>query len=126
MIDDGAVRVAGRLRSRTETAHFGRAVVLDLGGTQLVLTELPPLPLKPSFYSDVGLSPWRADLVVVKNFFPFRIFYLPYARKTIYVKTKGLTDFDAAYALSFADPMHPRDRVDDWRPADRRRRGQPG
>ena len=42
------------------------------------------------------------------------------------LKTKGLTDFDAAYALPFVDAMHPRDHVADWRPADRRRRGVAG
>jgi microcystin degradation protein MlrC len=101
---------------------LGRLVVLDLGPVKLVLTELAAFSVKPAFYTDLGLPILQADVVVVKNFFPFRLFYLPYARKTIYVKTKGITDFDAAYALPFTDAMHPRDAVEDWRPADRRRR----
>jgi microcystin degradation protein MlrC len=115
--------VTGRLVRTQRMIGLGRIAVLDLGAVKLVLTELAAFSVKPAFYQDVGLPITKADVVVVKNFFPFRLFYLPYARKTIYVKTKGITDFDAAYALPFADAMHPRDRVDDWRPADRRRRG---
>jgi microcystin degradation protein MlrC len=115
--------VTGTVARAQRMLGLGRMIVLDLGAVKLVLTELAAFSVKPAFYQDLGLPIGKADVVVVKNFFPFRLFYLPYARKTIYVKTKGLTDFDAAYALSFTDPMHPRDRVDDWRPADRRRRG---
>ena len=40
-----------------------------------------------------------------------------------FVKNAGwITDFDAAHEIQFAGPMHPRDAVHDWRPADRRRR----
>ena len=60
---------------------------------------------------------------MVKNFFPFLMFFLPYNRKTIFVRTHGTTDFDAAFQLRFDGPMHPRDAVDDWRARDRRRRG---
>lgn len=118
-----ALAVEGRLLRTQRMMGLGRLAVLDLGPVKLVLTELAAFSVKPAFYQDVGLPIMDADVVVVKNYFPFRLFYLPYARKTIYVKTKGLTDFDAAYVLKFTDPMHPRDRVDDWRPADRRRRG---
>ncbi|CAN5168978.1 hypothetical protein BH09MYX1_BH09MYX1_29400 [soil metagenome] len=82
-----------------------------------------PLVIKPSFYGDLGLSVWNADVVVVKNFFPFRMFFLPYARKTIYVKTRGVTDLDAAFPLKFDGPVHPRDAVSEWRERDRMRRG---
>ena len=115
--------VTGRVLRAQRMLALGRMVVLDLGPVKLVLTELAAFSVKPAFYADLGLPILDADVVVVKNFFPFRIFYLPYARRTIYVKTKGITDFDASYALTFTDPMHPRDEVLDWRPADRRRRG---
>ncbi len=60
----------------------------------------------------------------VAGFFKkFLLFFLPYNRKTIFVRTRGVTDFDAAYRLTFDGPMHPRDPVDDWRPRDRARRG---
>lgn len=118
--------------SRVE-AGYGRRLVLDLdppshvargraGKVRLVVTEGPPLNLSPSFYESIGLRIRDADVVVVKSFFPFRLFFLPYARKTIYVRTRGLTDLDAAFGLDFDGPLHPRDRVEGWRETDRRRR----
>ncbi len=118
-----AVRVRGRIRHRSERSTLGRTVVLDTGDIALVLTEGPPLAMKPAFYSDLGLSCWAADVVVVKSFFPFRLYFLAHNRQTLYVRTRGVTDLDAANALSFNDAVHPKDRVEDWRPADRRRRG---
>ncbi len=112
------------MRSKHATAHFGRVVVLDLGHVQLILTELPPLPIKPSFYADLGLSPWRADLVIVKNFFHYRVYFALVHRKSIPVRTRGASDLDLPVTRGvFNDPVYPRDPVSDWRPADRRRRG---
>jgi hypothetical protein len=79
--------------------------------------------MRPSFYTEVGLDPWRADIVMVKNFFPFLMFFLPYNRKTLFVRTRGTTDFDAAFGLTLDGPIHPRDRVDTWRDRDALRRG---
>lgn len=118
-----SLEVTGRILRRRAEGPFGRVVVMEIGDVRLVITEGDAIVMKPAFYSDVGLPILSADIVVVKNFFPFRLFFLPYSRKTIYVRTRGITDLDAAFELDFADPVHPRDRVDDWRPADRRRRG---
>jgi hypothetical protein len=41
------------------------------------------------------------------------------------VRTGGTTDLDAAYAIPFDGPIHPRDHIEDWRSVDRRRRGVP-
>ena len=76
--------------------------------------------------SAVGLDPWKADVIMVKNFFPFLLFFLPMNRKTIFVRTRGVTDFDAAFGLTFDGPVHPRDHVEDWRARDRERRGAVG
>lgn len=119
------VRVAGRLRSKHATAHFGRAVVLDLGHVQLILTELPPLPLKPSFYSDLGLNPWRADLVIVKNFFHYRVYFALMHRKSVPIRTRGASDLDLPLRRGvFNGPVYPRDPITDWRPHDLRRRAR--
>lgn len=120
--NDG-LRVEGTLLAKKDQDVVGKMVALDLGHVVLVLTEGMAAAVKPAFYTELGLSVWKADVVVVKTLFPFRIFFLPYARLSLYVKTEGITDFDAAYELEFADAMHPRDEVHDWRPADRRRRG---
>jgi microcystin degradation protein MlrC len=115
--------IAGARLLRKTSAHgIGRAVVLQKDHVTVVVVEGPAMAVRPLFYTAVGLDPWRADIIVVKNFFPFRMFFLAHARLTLYVRTRGVTDFDAAYALTFDGPMHPRDAVSDWREADRRRR----
>ncbi|HLL23152.1 MAG TPA: M81 family metallopeptidase, partial [Kofleriaceae bacterium] len=115
--------VVGNLVSKHEQHGFGKTVVLAVEHLRIVITEGPAMVMRPSFYKDVGLSLWKADIAVVKNFFPFLMFFLPYNRKTLFVRTSGTTDFDAAFQLEFDGPMHPRDVVDDWRPRDRQRRG---
>ena len=115
--------VRGAIVSKHERHGFGRTIVLAVEHVRIVITEGPSMVMRPSFYTEVGLDPLRADIVMVKNFFPFLMFFLPYNRKTIFVRTRGTTDFDAAYKLSFDGPMHPRDPVDDWRERDRMRRG---
>ena len=117
------LEVQGRLAGTFTVHGFDRIAVLDLEHVQLVITEGPALVMKPAFYRDVGLDPWRADIMVVKSFFPWLLYFLPYNRLPIFVRTEGVTDLDAAFSLNFADAMYPRDAVDDWRPADGRRRG---
>lgn len=117
------VPVEGTLTHKREDGPFGRSVTLDCGHLKLVVTEAPPLAMRPSFYTEVGLDPWRADICVVKSLFPFRLFFLLHNRRTIYARTGGITDFDAWRQLTFDGPVHPKDVVEDWRPADRRRRG---
>lgn len=111
------------LRAKVDRPGFGRNLVLEIEDVRVVVTEGPAMVMKPDFYAQVGLDPWKADVVMVKNFFPFLLFFLPMNRKTIFVRTKGVTDFDAAFGLTFDGPVHPRDRVDDWRARDRERRG---
>ena len=117
------VALRGRLATRQRTRNFGKAAVLDLGHVQLVLTEAAPFTLKPAFYAQLGLDPWRADLVVMKSFFHFRVYYAAVNRKVVRIKTAGATDFELALTLDFNDAVHPKDEVGDWREADRRRRG---
>jgi microcystin degradation protein MlrC len=114
--------VTGTIASKHERHGFGRTIVLAVEHLRIVLTEGPAMVMRPSFYTELGLSLWKADIVVVKNFFPFLMFFLPYSRKTIFVRTSGATDFDAAFQLPFDGPMHPRDPVDDWHDRDRVRR----
>ena len=110
------VQVRGRVATRRQTAQFGRAVVLDLAHVQLVLTERPPYNLRPAFFTDVGLNPLRADIVVVKSFFHFRIFYLPLMRGSFTVRTRGLTDLDLVRQIKLRRPVHPLQEVAHWRP----------
>jgi microcystin degradation protein MlrC len=115
--------VCGTVLAHLDHGTLGRMAALDLGQLKLVVTEGPPLAMQPSFYAGLGLNPWKADVVVVKSLFPFRLYFLAHNRKTIYVKTRGSTDFDAPLRTRYRLPVHPVDEVADWRPADRIRRG---
>lgn len=115
--------VTGKLVAHHQRPGFLKVIVLAVEHVRLVITEGPAMVMRPSFYKDVGLDIWKADIVVVKNFFPFLLFFLPYNRKTVFVRTQGTTDFDASFALTFDGPVHPRDPVSEWRSRDRLRRG---
>jgi microcystin degradation protein MlrC len=115
--------VRGEITRKVSRPGLERMIVLAVHEARVVVTEGPALAIRPSFYRDVGLDPWRADVIVVKNFFPFLLYFAPMNRKTIFVRTSGVTDFDAARELTFDGPVHPFDAVADWREADRRRRG---
>ncbi len=110
------------IHDKRESHGVGRIVVLVHEKVHIVVVEGPALAVRPAFFSNAGLNPWRADVIVVKNFFPFRMFFAAMARLTLYVRTSGVTDFDAAHVLEFAGNIHPRDEVTEWRTADRRRR----
>lgn len=112
----------GRLIHRGESEYFGRHVTIDAGPAKVIVTEQAPYTLKPSFWTDAGLSPWKADVIVVKSLFHFRIYHAHIARKYVGVRSGGTTDFDAFRTVDFHEEVHPIDAVDDWRPADRRRR----
>ncbi len=109
------------------TSHgLGRMAVLRIGDVYVVVVEGPALAMSPAFYRNAGLRLRDADIVVVKNFFPFLLFFAPYARLVRFVRTGGVTDFDIANELSFAGPVHPKDVVSDWHSADARRRALVG
>lgn len=114
----------GRLIHRGESDYFGRHLTIDAGPAQVIVTEQAPYTLKPSFWTDAGLSPWKADVIVVKSLFHFRIYHAHIARKYMGVRCSGTTDFDAYRSVDFHEPVHPVDDVADWRPADRRRRAK--
>lgn len=115
--------VRGRIQRKGRFPGFERMMVLAAFDVRLTLVEGPAIVIKPSFYRQIGLDPWKADVIVVKNFFPFLLFFAPMNRKTILVRTSGVTDLDAARELTFDGPVHPFDPVAEWRPADARRRG---
>lgn len=116
------LRVRGRVVFQERHDAFGHRAVLDCGHVKLVVSEKAPISMKPEYYTSAGLSTWNADIVVVKSFFHYRWYYLMQNRLSLYVKTEGLTDFDALRDFEFASPVAPFSPVEDWRPTDRRRR----
>jgi microcystin degradation protein MlrC len=118
------IEIRGKLRVNRDVFACGRVSVIDVGKLSLAITEGAAMVMQPKFYRTLGLSPWNADVVVVKSLFPFRLYFALHNRKTIYAKTNGITDFDAGLRETrFDGPVWPKDLVEDWRPTDRRRRG---
>jgi microcystin degradation protein MlrC len=101
-----------------------RNVVLDCGSVRIIVCEGPTLAVAPRFFREAGLDVLQADLIITKNFFPFLIYFLPYARMYGYIRTRGITDMDAAYEFADGGSVHPRDAVASWRPTDQRRRSR--
>jgi microcystin degradation protein MlrC len=102
---------------RKQTGERGRTVILASGGVHVILTELPETAAKPGYFTGLGLSPWKADLVVVKNLFPFRYNYVLYNRMTLEVLTTGASDVDV-HRLPYTRvprPIYPLDEIGDWR-----------
>ncbi len=96
---------------------FGKTVIVRRDGIHLVISELPMASKSPKEFQALGLSPWKADIVVVKNLFPFRYNYLLYNRKTVNVQTPGLSSTDV-FGLKYRNiprPIYPLDKIEDWR-----------
>lgn len=107
---------SGTVTFKQET-RFGKTVIVQHDGIRLILAELPIASDYTSHFTDLGLSLWKADIVVVKNLFPFRYRYLAYNRKTVNVMTPGLSNVDV-HALRYERiprPIYPLDRIDSWR-----------
>lgn len=106
----------GVVASKQETS-YGKTVILKHDGVNLILSELPMALKEPSDFRDLGLSVWKADIVAVKNLFPFRYHYLLYNRKTINVMSPGFSSIDP-FALKYVNiprPIYPLDKIDSWR-----------
>lgn len=107
---------SGRLITKTQ-ARQGKTCVLKYKGIHLVISELADSLSSPGYFKDLGLSLWKADIVVVKNLFPFRYRYLLYNRKTVNVSTPGVTSLDV-FGLEYTcipRPIYPLDQIDSWR-----------
>jgi microcystin degradation protein MlrC len=106
----------GIVMMKQETS-YGKTVIVKHNGIHLILSELPMASRTPADFKDLGLSIWKADIVVVKNLFPFRYNFLLYNRKTVNVISPGLSNTDP-FALNYVNiprPIYPLDRIDSWR-----------
>lgn len=106
----------GVVASKQETS-YGKTVILRHDGVHLILSELPMALKEPSDFRDLGLSVWKADIVAVKNLFPFRYNYLLYNRKTVNVMSPGFSSIDP-FALNYVNiprPIYPLDKIESWR-----------
>lgn len=111
-----------RVRAKVAAKHrdeTGRAVRLDFGTVSLAITEVPPLPIHPKFWRALDLEPRRADLIVQKNFFHYRLFYATsLSLQHIPVESEGATSLARVRARTYRVPVHPGSNVRDWRDHD--------
>lgn len=110
------VQFSGELTYKNE-AHQGKTVILRHRGIHLIVSELADSLRSPSYFKNLGLSLWKADVVTVKNLFPFRYNYLLYNRKTVNVITPGVTNVDV-FKLKYTRiprPIYPLDPIDSWK-----------
>jgi microcystin degradation protein MlrC len=100
-----------------EKSQWGKTAVLVQDKLYLILTSLPCPVYKPLFFTQLGLSLWKADVIVVKNLFPFRLNFWKYNRLTLYVQTAGITNVNV-FQLNYQHiprPIYPLDPVESWR-----------
>ncbi len=110
------VEFSGELVYRNR-GRLGKTAILKDRGIHLILTELPDSTRQPKYFKDLGLSLWKADIVVVKNLFPFRYYFLLYNRKTVNVVSPGISCIDV-FKLKYKNitrPLYPLDDIRDWR-----------
>lgn len=116
------VTLTSTLKLRTQT-QFGKTLLLDDGEIAIALTELPPLTMNPAFWRELGLSPRKADILVQKSFFHYRIYHLGLSHEHIGVTSAGPSSLENVRSLSFEPPVHPDPRVKGWRDFDAHHRG---
>lgn len=110
------VEFRGQLKFLADS-RYGKTAVIVQDKLHLIITTLPCPVFKPSFFTKLGLNIWTADVIVVKNLFPFRLFFWLYNRQTLYVETAGVTNIDI-FQLDYKHiprPIYPLDQIDDWR-----------
>jgi microcystin degradation protein MlrC len=100
--------------ARTE-GDFGLVIRLDVGELRVAIAERAPLPIHPSFWAALGLGVRRADLIVQKNFFHYRMFYAHLSFAHVPVVSDGATSLVRVRDRDYAVPMAPRSKLDDWR-----------
>ena len=102
---------------RKAEGALGKTVIIRHQGVHVILSELGPAAAQPRFFTDLGLGLWRADVVVVKNLFPFRYNFLAVNRGTLDVETPGTSGvnvFELEYR-KIPRPIYPLDQIESWR-----------
>ena len=115
------VALRARIDKRID-GDFGRTLVLRHDELRIAVTEKSPGPVHPKFWRQLGLSPWKADAIVQKFFFHYRIFYAASLRKNIPVATMGPSSLERVRDRQFDLPTYPKNSVSEWRTFDQARR----
>jgi microcystin degradation protein MlrC len=116
------VEVEATIAARRKT-DFGRTIRLDSGGIRVIAAERPPMPVHPKLFREMGLSHRDADVIVQKNFFHYRLFYVTSSFRHLPVVTDGATSLTRVRERDYRVPTWPGRDPSDWRSADRILRG---
>lgn len=122
--DQPAVPLVAKVSAKCGDGLSGRRVRLTRGHTEIAVTERPPLPIHPGFWRELGVEPRRADVMVQKNFFHYRMFHLTTSFQHLPVVTDGATNLRRAAERSMRVPSYPASDPLDWRAGDRALRGE--
>jgi microcystin degradation protein MlrC len=112
-----AVPLTARVAARA-TTEFGRTLRLDVGSFHVAVSERSPLPIHPVFWKHLGLAAREADVVVQKNFFHYRMFYLTTSFRHVPVVSDGATSLERVRTRAYRVPTWPAAQPADWRPFD--------
>jgi microcystin degradation protein MlrC len=96
---------------------MGKTSIVRHQGLHLVLTELAFAGYFARDFKELGINLWKADILVVKNLFPFRFRLAKYNRRTVNVISRGITNVDV-HQLPYkkiSRPVYPLDEMEDWR-----------
>ena len=109
------ISYSGEIIFRDETS-LGKTVIVKHDGIHAIISELPMAGRFPSDYKEMGLKLMKADIIVVKNLFPFRYRFLLYNRKTMNVVTPGLSNInpDELHYQHIPRPICPLDEIENW------------
>ncbi|MDW8250401.1 MAG: M81 family metallopeptidase, partial [Myxococcales bacterium] len=113
--------------SHRAQGEMGRVIRLDVWNFHIAVSDTPPLPIHPSYWSKLGLNVRAADAIVQKNFFHYRMFYLTLSFEHLLVRSDGATSLERVRMRRYRIPCYPGAPVSDWRRADPElRRGKQG
>ncbi len=107
-------------------SDFGRLIRLDSGSFHVAIGERPPLPISPRFWRELGLNPRKADALVQKNFFHYRMFYATTSWAHLPVQTDGATSLHRVRNREYQVPTYPGHDPVDWRDDDAKLRSLKG
>ena len=109
--------------ARKHRGEFGRMVRLDFtgergGSVHVVVTERPPFSVTPRFWRELGLEPRRADVVIQKALFHYRMFYVGCSFRHLAVVSDGASSLKRVRERTYAVPTYPGDDPANWRDYD--------
>jgi microcystin degradation protein MlrC len=116
--DQPAVSVRGTLVAKADS-ELGRRVLFVVDRVHVAISEAPPLPIHPRYWTELGVEVRRADVMVQKNFFHYRIFHVAHSFEHLPVISRGATSLRKVLERPLRVAVRPIEPLPDWRDGDR-------